>query len=606
MTAFNEMGLSEETLRAIIELNYELPTPVQEKVIPHLLQENFQDVIALAQTGTGKTAAFGLPIIEKTDMSKRYTQHLILCPTRELCLQVADDITSYAKYHKNLRIAAVFGGTSIDRQIRVLKDGAQIVSATPGRLLDLIRRKEVNLSKIKTLILDEADEMLNMGFREDIETILKETPSEKNTLMFSATMPNEILEIANKYLKDHIQVTIGKKNAGADGVVHECYMVQAKDRYLALKRIVDFYPDVYGIVFCRTRIETQEVADNLMKDGYNADALHGDLSQAQRDAVMNKFRTRHLRMLVATDVAARGLDVDDLTHVINYNLPEELEIYTHRSGRTGRAGKKGISIIIANLKEKYKIKLIENQIKKQFEIKPIPNGKDVCQKQLFHLIDRIEKVDVKDEDIDAFLPDIYRKLEWLDREELIKKFVSVEFNRFLEYYKNSKDINVYDDGYSKKANFVRMFINLGRKDQITPPDLIGVINDITDTKHISIGKIKILQYFSFFEIDKQYVTLVLDNFKNTTYHDRKITIEITEEEDQDKRGGDRRGFRRDDRRDDRRSDSRDDRGRRDYKDRGTSSGRSDSRYEKRSDSRSDSSRPSYQSDNRRKRTPRTD
>ena len=417
-------------------------------------------------------------------------------------------------------------------QISQLKKGAHIISATPGRLLDLINRKKVDISKIKTVVLDEADEMLNMGFRQDIESILNETPVDKITLLFSATMLKEVRKIANKFMNNPLEITIGKQNVGAENVEHICYMVNARERYLALKRVVDYHPNIYGIVFCRTRRETQEVAEKLLKDGYNADALHGDLSQPQRDAVMKKFRVKHLKLLVATDVAARGLDVDDLTHIINYNLPDETELYTHRSGRTGRAGKRGTSIVIANLKEKFKIKLIEKQIDKQFSYMPVPLGRDICEKQLFHLIDRMEKVAVDDTKIDSFLPEIYKKLEWLDREELIKKFVSVEFNRFLDYYKNTPDLNMPKDSRGsggKKTTmvgFARFFINLGKTDDLKPTTLIGVINDVTGIRDIEIGEIEILKNFSFFEIDEKFTGTLLKSFKDKEFKKRKIVLEI--------------------------------------------------------------------------------
>ena len=393
---FEEIGIDRKYVRAIDELGFKNPMPVQKEVIPLLIKKDSKDLIALAQTGTGKTAAFGLPLIQKTDASNNYVQHLILCPTRELCLQISDDLNAFAKFDDNIKITPVFGGANIERQIKIIKNGVHIISATPGRLLDLIRRKVVKISKVKTVVLDEADEMLNMGFRDELEAILKETPENKKTLLFSATMPNEVRKMANRFMKDPIEVTIGNKNEGAENVNHESYIVHERDRYLALKRIVDFYQEIYGIIFCRTRKETQEVADRLTQDGYNAEALHGDLSQPQRDKVMSKFRIKHLKLLVATDVAARGIDVDNLTHIINYNLPDELEIYTHRSGRTGRAGRKGTSIVIANLKEKHKLRQIENKINKQFENKPVQIGKDICEKQLFHLIDKMEKVEVKD------------------------------------------------------------------------------------------------------------------------------------------------------------------------------------------------------------------
>ncbi|MCH8326708.1 MAG: DEAD/DEAH box helicase, partial [Bacteroidetes bacterium] len=469
---FEEIGIENIYIRAIEDLGFKNPMPVQVKVIPHLIQKDCDDLIALAQTGTGKTAAYGLPLIQKTNTSDKHVQHLILCPTRELCIQITDDLISYAKYNSNIKITAVFGGASIERQISTIKRGVHIISATPGRLLDLIKRRVVKISKIKSVVLDEADEMLNMGFRDDLEAILKNTPSDKNTLLFSATMPDNVRKMAKRFMKDPVEITIGTKNVGADNVNHVCYIVHARERYLALKRIVDFYPEIYGIIFCRTRRETQQVAEWLIKDGYNADSLHGDLSQPQRDSVMAKFRIGHVKLLVATDVAARGLDVENLTHIINYNLPDDLEIYTHRSGRTGRAGRSGTSMIIAHLKEKFKIQIIEKQINKKFEYKPVPLGKDICEKQLFHVIDKMEKVDVDNEKIDSFLPAIMLKLEWLDREELIKKFVSVEFNRFLDYYKNAPDLNVPESQgkHSKQKGTTgkhtsegnnRFFINLG-------------------------------------------------------------------------------------------------------------------------------------------------
>jgi len=536
---FEEIGIEKKYIRAIEELGFKDPMPVQEQVIPHLIQDDCDDIIALAQTGTGKTAAYGLPLIQKTDPSVKHVQHLILCPTRELCLQISDDLTAYAKYDSAVKITAIFGGASIERQISTIKKGVHIISATPGRLLDLIKRRVVKISKIKSVVLDEADEMLNMGFREELEAILKETPTDKNTLLFAATMPNAVHKIANRFMKNPVEITIGKKNVGAENVNHISYIVHARDRYLALKRIADYYPEIYGIIFCRTRRETQEVAEKLIQDGYNADSLHGDLSQPQRDKVMAKFRKKHLRLLVATDVAARGLDIENLTHIINYNLPDELEIYTHRSGRTGRAGRSGTSIVIANLKEKYKLKLIEKQINKKFDNKPVPSGKDICEKQLFHLIDKMEKVEVDNEKIDAFLPAIMHKLEWLDREELIKKFVSVEFNRFLDYYKNTPDLNV-PDGSGKRSKkdrtsdirdaqrFTRFFINLGKTDNLKPVDVIGMINDYSNDRNIDIGEIEILKNFSFFEADKLFTDDILLGFKGKLFKKRKINLEVAE------------------------------------------------------------------------------
>jgi ATP-dependent RNA helicase DeaD len=539
MNDFTQMGLLPELVSAITDMNFEKPMPVQTAVLPLLLGENLNDMIVLAQTGTGKTAAFGLPILQRIDVDKRKVQVLVLCPTRELCIQVAEDITEYAKYMKKVRVAAIFGGASIERQVRILNDGAQIIVATPGRLLDLLRRKETNLTQVSYVVLDEADEMLKMGFREDLESILSETPENKVTLLFSATMMAEVHQITKNYLKNAKEITIGEKNIGADGVIHHCFMVSAKDRYLALKRIVDYYPNIYGIIFCRTKKETQEIADQLMKDEYNAEPLHGDLSQAQREAVMQKFRTKHISLLVATDVAARGLDVDNLTHIINYNLPDEPEIYTHRSGRTGRAGKKGISIIISNLKEKGKIRAIEKLIKKNFEQKKVFTGREICEKQLFFMIDKMVTTDVNEEQISPFLHIIYKKLEWFEREELIKKFVSMEFNRFLDYYKDARDLNVEEFSRDRKRDgntkYTRFFINLGALDQISPPTLIGILNDLTETKKIPLGKIDIKKTFSFFEADSQYTDLIMRSCDDAYYGDRQVSIEVATPMQNDKK-----------------------------------------------------------------------
>ena len=544
--SFEEIGIEDKLLIAIEELGFENPMPVQEKVIPHLLNSDGGDIVALAQTGTGKTAAFGLPLIQRVDTSKKHTQHLIISPTRELCVQIAEDLKSYSKYKKSLKVVAVFGGASIENQIKSIKKGAHIISATPGRLKDLINRRVVDVRKIETVVLDEADEMLNMGFREDLEDILNDTPKEKQTLLFSATMPKEVKKIADKFMSNATEFTVGKKNSGADTVSHVCYTVQARDRYLALKRIVDFHPKIYGIVFCRTRRETQEVADKLMQDGYNADALHGDLSQAQRDVVMNKFRIKHLSLLVATDVAARGLDVTDLTHVINYNLPDELEIYTHRSGRTGRAGKIGASIIIANLKEKRKIQTIEKQIGKKIEHKNVPLGKEICKVQLFHLVDRLDEVAVDSPELDEFLPEIQKKLEKLDRDELVKKFVSVEFNRFVDYYRKSPDLNKPSDERGGRKDrkqkriaadgFTRFFINLGNMDNLKPVDIIGMVNDFTGKRDIEIGDIEIKKTFSFFEVDSSFKDEMLESFNKQTFRKRQISLEPSEQTPKKKSG----------------------------------------------------------------------
>lgn len=532
-TSFEELGIEPDVLQAIKELGFNHPTPVQEEVIPQLIQ-NTNDLIGLAQTGTGKTAAFGLPLVQFAANDKSSpTEALILSPTRELCVQICKDLTRFARYKKHIRIVPVYGGANIETQSKSLKRGAHIIVATPGRMLDMINRRKADVSHIHTLVLDEADEMLNMGFKEELDGILETTPKEKRTLLFSATMSREVERIAKQFMHDPIEVTVGLKNVGAENVSHIYYLIHAKDRYLALKRIADYNPDIYSIIFCRTRLETQEIADKLMADGYNADALHGDLSQAQRDAVMHKFRTRALQMLVATDVAARGLDVEGLSHIINYNLPDDIEQYTHRSGRTGRAGKTGISIAIINLKEKYKIRNIERKIGKKFKQQPVPTGKEICEKQLFHHIDRMEKVDIYNEEIEAFLPTVFKKLAWLDREELIKRFVSIEFNYFLEYYKNTEDINVVTSrkekgGSPSTIEMCRFFVNLGRKNDLTPPLLIGLINDISHRLSIKIGKIEIMHSFAFFEADAEFKDTILNSFNKKKFKGQKIVVEEAE------------------------------------------------------------------------------
>ncbi len=530
MLSFREIGVEQEISEAIEHLGFKKPTPIQKKTIPLLLEKNIKDIIALAQTGTGKTAAFGIPLLQKCNTSIKKIQFLIISPTRELCLQIADDIKTYAKYKPQIKITAVFGGAGIDKQIKELKKGTHIVSATPGRLVDLINRKKINLSNVKVIVLDEADEMLNMGFRDELDAIVKELPNTTNTLLFSATMPKEVLSLTKRYMKNPLEITIGEKNSGAENVNHIVYFVHARNRYLVLKRIVDFHPAIYGIIFCRTRKETKEVADKLIKDGYNADAIHGDLSQAQRDAVMNKFRIKHLKLLVATDVASRGLDVSNLSHIINYNLPDELEVYTHRSGRTGRAGNFGTSVVIANLHEKSKLKLIEKKINKKFEVKNIPLGKEICEQQLFYLIDKMEKVEVNHSQIDSFLPFIMKKLEWLDREELIKKFVSLEFNRFLDYYKDNADLTEpflnKKRKKNKNNNLTRFFLNLGKTDKLTPVKVIGMLKDYSKIKNLIIGNIDIMQNFSFIEAETKYTEKILKGFENKKIKNRKIVLEI--------------------------------------------------------------------------------
>lgn len=547
MKTFEELGVSPEIRKAIEELGYENPMPVQEEVIPYLLG-NGNDVVALAQTGTGKTAAFGLPLIQKIDVKNCVPQALVLCPTRELCLQIAGDLTDYSKYITDLKILPVYGGSSIDSQIRSLKRGVHIIVATPGRLIDLMERKVTQLATIRDVVMDEADEMLNMGFTDSINAILENIPQDRNTLMFSATMSPEIARIAKTYLHEAKEITIGTKNEGSKNVNHVAYIVHAKDKYLALKRVVDFNPQIYGIVFCRTRKETQEIADKLIQDGYNADSLHGELSQAQRDLVMQKFRQRHLQLLVATDVAARGLDVNDLTHVINYGLPDDTESYTHRSGRTGRAGKTGISIAIINLREKGRMKEIEHIIKKKFEVSVLPSGQEICQQQLIKVIDDIEKVKVDEEEIETFLPGIYRKLDWLDKEDLIKRVVSLEFNRFLDYYKNAPEIeqpkanekkseakesrkgDKEKVGRKAEKGYTRLFLNLGKTDGFYTNQIIDLVNRNLRKERIQIGRIDLMQNFSFFEVIQEQAPQVLKALNKVVLSGgRKVCVEIAGE-----------------------------------------------------------------------------
>ena len=550
MKTFEELGVSAEIRRAIEEMGYENPMPVQEEVIPYLLGEG-NDVVALAQTGTGKTAAFGLPLIQKTDVKNRVPQALILCPTRELCLQIAGDLNDYSKYIDGLKVLPVYGGSSIESQIRMLKAGVHIIVATPGRLIDLMDRGVAKLDNIINVVMDEADEMLNMGFTESIDAILEKVPQDRNTLMFSATMSAEISRIAKQYLKDAKEITIGVKNEGTKNVNHIAYMVHAKDKYNALKRIADYYPQIYGIIFCRTRKETQEIADKLIQDGYNADSLHGELSQAQRDLVMAKFRQRHLQLLVATDVAARGLDVNDLTHVINYGLPEDVEVYTHRSGRTGRAGKTGISIAIMNLREKGRMREIERIINKKFTLGAMPSGKEICEQQLIKVIDDIEKVKVNEEEIETFLPGIYRKWEWLSKEDLIKRVVSMEFNRFLEYYSNAPEIETPGvkeqreaDKENKRKNhgtdkektsrkaekgFARLFLNMGKTDGFFATQIIDLINRNTKNMRVNVGRIDLMQNFSFFEVAEEQAKDVIRALNKVNYKGRKIIVELAGE-----------------------------------------------------------------------------
>ena len=581
MINFEEMGFTPGILKAIQELGFENPMPVQEKVIPLMLGGEV-DIIALAQTGTGKTAAFGLPLVQATDTEINNTQALILCPTRELCMQITGDLTDYAKYTGKLKILAVYGGASIDNQIRGLKKGVHIIVATPGRLIDLIGRGAARLSAVTTVVLDEADEMLNMGFLDSINEILEEVPDGRRTLLFSATMSKEISSIARKYMDSPVEITIGTKNSSADNVSHAYYLVHAKDKYKVLKRIADFEPDIYGIVFCRTRKETQEVASKLINDGYNADALHGDLSQVQRDAVMQKFRMRNLQLLVATDVAARGLDVDDLTHVINYSLPDDTEIYTHRSGRTGRAGKTGISISLVHLRERHNLQQIERLVKKPFKAIPIPTGTEICGKQLFHWLNKLETVVTDHQEIEKFLPEIKEKLAGLDREELLKRVVSLQFDRFLGDYRNGEDIidpvperegsfgrsGKRDARQEYPGNYTRLFINLGKTDGFFPEQLIELVNSNTKGRKVPIGKIDLLKTFSFFEVEPSYADELIKALNNATFDNRRVAVEIAQEKTDKPRQGDFSGKRPakwSDRRPEKRSQGRSESKSRDYK-----------------------------------------
>ncbi len=538
MKTFEELGVSSEILQAITEMGFVSPMPVQEEVIPYLLGEG-NDVIALAQTGTGKTAAFGIPLLQKIDMESEETQALILSPTRELCLQITDDLRDFSKYMKGVHVVPVYGGASIEQQIRALKHGAQIIVATPGRLIDLMHRGMAKIENIKSVVLDEADEMLNMGFSDSINEIFEHVPAERNTLLFSATMSKEIEKIALNYLHDHKEIVVGSRNEGAENVNHVYYMVNARDKYLALKRIVDFYPRIFAIIFCRTKIETQEIADKLIRDGYNAESLHGDLSQQQRDLTMQKFRQHLTQLLVATDVAARGLDVDDLTHVINYGLPDDIENYTHRSGRTGRAGKKGTSIAIVHSREKHKIRNIEKVIGKEFVEGEIPSAQEICKKQLYKVMDQIVKTDVLEEQIDPFMGDINRFFEFVDKEDIIKKIVSIEFGKFLSYYANAPEIEKPGSRREKSADrkesgkrgargarkaeagFRRLFINLGKKDGFFPGELMQFLNKNVKG-HVEVGHIDLQNTISFFDVAEGDAERVMKYLTGARYKGREV------------------------------------------------------------------------------------
>jgi len=549
MNPFIQLGIRHDIVNAITELGFENPTPIQEQSIPVLLTGS-NDFVGLAQTGTGKTAAFGLPLLELLDFEANHPQALILCPTRELCLQITNDLKNYAKNMRNVHVVAVYGGASISDQLHQIRRGVQIVVATPGRMLDIINRKAINFSNVKYVVLDEADEMLNMGFQEDIDNILSTTPDDKKTWLFSATMPSEVRRIAKKYMDNPFELTMGTKNTGNENIEHEYYVVRARDKYAAFKRIVDFNPEIFGIVFCRTKIETQEIAEALIKDGYNADSLHGDLSQQQRDKVMKRYRERSLQLLIATDVAARGIDVNDVTHVINYSLPDEIENYTHRSGRTARAGKTGVSISIINGKELGKIRQIEKTIGKRFVKVEIPGGFDVVEKQLFALIHKVHNVEVNEQQIEQYLPRIMAEFKDLSKEEIIKRFASLEFNSFLDYYKNAPDLNAPVDESRRsdssgdrfnrtgmRSDFTRLFINLGSVDGFSRGDLLGYICNTTKISGKTVGKIDVKGVYSFFEVPNDDVAKVQNGFKGADFQGRDVRIEISGDSSNESRGG---------------------------------------------------------------------
>lgn len=548
---FEALGLDSRLLRGVEALGFVEPTPIQREAIPQLLTSD-RDLIGLAQTGTGKTAAFGLPLLHKIDLNRNSPQALILAPTRELCIQITKDIVSYAQFLPGLSVVPVYGGASIQDQMRIIRKGVQIVVATPGRLIDLINRKALDLGKIDFLILDEADEMLNMGFKEDIDFILTNTPEHRITWLFSATMPKEVRHIANNYMSDPIELSASNREQGNDKIEHVYHVVRAKDRYLALKRVVDAHPDLFAIVFCRTKLETQEVAEHLIRDGYNADSLHGDLSQAQRDKVMGRYRERSLQMLVATDVAARGIDVNNVTHVIHYNLPDELENYMHRSGRTARAGKSGVSVSIITIKDLSRIQQIERSLKRKFLRLPVPSGMEVCEKQLMNLVKRVHEVEINETEIAPYLPAIYDELRDLDREELVRRFVSMEFNRFLEYYQNAMDVNVdvnergrerstvHEGGYRDQGT--RMFISIGAKDGLDKGKLLRFICDQSGEKGSVFGRIDVKGVYSFVDVQPDRLEVVMKALNGAPYRDRTVRTELTGEQGSGE-GGRREGGR---------------------------------------------------------------
>jgi ATP-dependent RNA helicase DeaD len=539
---FEELGLKSEVLKSLKELGFEAPTPIQQKAIPYLLGAN-SDFVGLAQTGTGKTAAFGLPLVNNIENHAKTPQGLVICPTRELCLQISKDLEVYAKFLK-VKVVAVYGGTDIRRQMTDIRQGASIIVATPGRLMDLINRKAVQLHEVEYVVLDEADEMLNMGFKEDIDSILESTPEHKNVWLFSATMPSEVARISKNYMTDPFEVSIGHKNQSNENIDHIYYVVKEKDRYPAVKRLIDFNPDIYGLIFCRTRQETASVAEKLAKEGYNAEPLHGDLSQAQRDRVMERFRKKDLQILVATDVAARGLDIDNITHVINYNLPDDIENYTHRSGRTARAGKKGESLVLINTREQGKIRSIEKQMRTSFTPGLIPNAKEICQIQLMKLINKVISIDVRERDIQTFMPTIMSGFEDMSKEEVIKHFVSAEFNRFIEYYERAGDLNAtsgkgddrgFEDrtkrrdrkGDETESGKTRFFVSLGRRDGLNPGGLLRLVCDATGLKSSNVGRIDIMTSYSFFEADNEHSDNILKRVNGSNYEGHEVNIEIT-------------------------------------------------------------------------------
>ena len=528
MSKFKEIGVAKDLCKGINEMGFINPTEVQEQSIPFLLLEN-RDLISLAQTGTGKTAAFGLPVIQKTELKNKYVQSIILCPTRELCIQICKDLETYSKYVSGIKILAVYGGTNIDTQIKSLNKGVHIVVGTPGRTKDLIKRKVLKLELVDKVVLDEADEMLSMGFKDDLDFILERTRDDRQTMLFSATISKEVKSISKRYMSDAKEISVSKINSGAKNIEHHIYNVSSRNKYEALKRIADFNPNIYGIVFCRTKRHTKDIANKFMAEGYNSDAIHGDLSQNQRDEVMQRFRNKSLQILIATDVAARGLDVDDITHVINYSLPDDPEVYIHRSGRTARAGKSGISIAISNESERRKIKSIEKKGGIKFVNKDVPTGVEICSNQLYKMIDKIENVEVDEKQIKPFLKDIYQKLEWLDRDELIKRFVSVEFNRFLNYYKEanklqSKRSKKSEKKRGNKKSMTGFSINIGRKHRATPIDIISIINRALKSNDIEIGKIELNRYQSFFEIDKDFADELTSNIKKIDFRGNDIVL----------------------------------------------------------------------------------